>query len=164
VLPPGKVQCPFQSHHGEGEMFLILDGEDELRFGAERYPLRPLDVVTCPTGGAEVAHQIINTGAVEMRYLAVSRPAALDVCEYPDSGKLLVVSDPTGGPSVRAMFRGGGDADCSPSESTMTTAIGPAPRGRGAGRPSYRPSWQARRAAMAGSASSSGTITRRSSP
>ena len=31
-------------------------------------------------------------------------------------------------------------------------------------RPGYRPSWQARRAAMAGSASSSGTITRRSSP
>ena len=27
VLPPGKVQCPFHSHHGEEEMFLILEGE-----------------------------------------------------------------------------------------------------------------------------------------
>jgi uncharacterized cupin superfamily protein len=26
VLPPGKVQCPFHSHHGEEEMFLILEG------------------------------------------------------------------------------------------------------------------------------------------
>jgi uncharacterized cupin superfamily protein len=24
VLPPGKVQCPFRSHRGEEEMFLIL--------------------------------------------------------------------------------------------------------------------------------------------
>src|SRR5262245_24604001 len=30
VLPPGKVQCPFHSHHGEEEMFLILEGEGEL--------------------------------------------------------------------------------------------------------------------------------------
>ena len=75
VLPPGKVQCPFHSHHGEEEMFLILEGEGELRFGAARYPLRPHDVIACPTGGAEVAHQIINTGTVPMRYLAVSTRA-----------------------------------------------------------------------------------------
>jgi uncharacterized cupin superfamily protein len=29
VLPPGKVQCPFHCHHGEEEMFLILEGEVE---------------------------------------------------------------------------------------------------------------------------------------
>jgi uncharacterized cupin superfamily protein len=111
VLPPGKVQCPFHSHHGEEEMFLILEGEGELRFGEARYPLRPLDVVACPTGGAEVAHQIINTGTVPLRYLAVSTRADLDVCEYPDSGKLLVVADQPGGASLRKMFRGVGDAD-----------------------------------------------------
>ena len=38
VLPPGKVQCPFHSHHGEEEMFLIIEGEGELRFGDQRYP------------------------------------------------------------------------------------------------------------------------------
>ena len=52
-------------------MFFILEGEGELRFGAARYPLRPGDVLACPTGGAEVAHQIINTGTATMRYLAV---------------------------------------------------------------------------------------------
>jgi uncharacterized cupin superfamily protein len=61
VLPPGKVQCPFHSHHGEEEMFLILEGEGELRFGDKRYPIRKHDVIACPTGGADVAHQIINT-------------------------------------------------------------------------------------------------------
>jgi uncharacterized cupin superfamily protein len=72
VLPPGKVQCPFHSHHGEEEMFFILEGEGELRFGDQRYPIRRHDVIACPTGGAEVAHQIINTGATDLRYLAIS--------------------------------------------------------------------------------------------
>ena len=44
VLPPGKVQCPFHCHHGEEEMFLILEGEGELRFGDQRYPIRQHDV------------------------------------------------------------------------------------------------------------------------
>ena len=44
VLPPGKIQCPFHCHHGEEEMFLILEGEGELRFGEQRYPIRKHDV------------------------------------------------------------------------------------------------------------------------
>ena len=96
VLPPGKVQCPFHNHRAEEEMFLILEGEGELRFGAERFPLRPLDVIACPAGGPEVAHQIINTGTVPMRYLALSNRTELDICEYPDSGKLGVNADPAG--------------------------------------------------------------------
>lgn len=102
VLPPGKVQCPFHSHHGEEEMFLILEGEGELRFGNERYPIRKHDVIACPTGGPEVAHQIINTGTTTMRYLALSTLAELDACEYPDSGKVSIV---TSGPGLRKMFR-----------------------------------------------------------
>ena len=105
VLPPGKVQCPFHSHYGEEEMFFILEGSGELRFGAERYPLRPGDVIACPTGGAEVAHQIINTGRETMRYLAVSNRADLDACEYPDSGKVSIVSDLPG--AMRKLFRAG---------------------------------------------------------
>src|SRR5215471_17139409 len=96
VLPPGKVQCPFHSHHGEEEMFFILEGEGELRFGDQRYPIRANDVIACPTGGAEAAHQIINTGTKTMRYLSVSTRADLDACEYPDSGKVLVVSGKRG--------------------------------------------------------------------
>ena len=105
MLPPGKAQCPFHSHHGEEEMFLILEGEGELRFGDQRYPIRPHDVIACPTGGADVAHQIINTGATPMRYLALSTVAALEVCEYPDSQKLLVSASPLGQPGLRKLFR-----------------------------------------------------------
>jgi uncharacterized cupin superfamily protein len=105
VLPPGKVQCPFHSHHGEEEMFLILEGEGELRFGDERYPLRRHDVVACPTGGREVAHQIINTGSVPLRYLALSTLAPIDICEYPDSGKIALAVERPGEPGPRKMFR-----------------------------------------------------------
>jgi uncharacterized cupin superfamily protein len=102
VLPPGKVQCPFHSHHGEEEMFLILEGEGELRFGSQRYQLRKHDVIACPTGGAEVAHQIINTGTEPMRYLALSNLVDVEICEYPDSGKVSTLSR---GGKLRKIFR-----------------------------------------------------------
>lgn len=105
VLPPGKVQCPFHNHHGEEEMFFILEGEGELRFGDQRYPLRPHDVIACPPGGPEVAHQIINTGTTTMRYLSLSTLGEIDACEYPDSGKVSIVAGKPGEPGLRKMFR-----------------------------------------------------------
>lgn len=105
VLPPGKVQCPFHSHHGEEEMFLILEGEGELRFGTERHPIRKHDVIACPPGGPDVAHQIINTGATTMRYLALSTLSEVDACEYPDSRKVLIVTGQRDEPGLRKMFR-----------------------------------------------------------
>ena len=47
-LPQGKAQCPFHNHRAEEEMFLILEGEGELRFGQSSYPLRAMDVIACP--------------------------------------------------------------------------------------------------------------------
>lgn len=105
VVPPGKVQCPFHNHRGEEEMFFILEGEGELRFGDQRYPLRRHDIVACPPGGPEVAHQIINTGATDLRYLALSTLCDIEVCEYPDSGKMLVVADKPDGRRLRKIFR-----------------------------------------------------------
>ncbi len=111
VLPPGKVQCPFHSHSGEEEMFFILDGEGELRFGDRLYPLRAHDIIACPTGGAEVAHQIVNTGATDLRYLAISTIAEVEACTYPDSGKVSVVAGKRGDRRLRHMFRTNDDVD-----------------------------------------------------
>ena len=105
-LPPGKAQCPFHAHREEEEMFLVLEGEGELRFGDQRHRIRRYDVITCPTGGADVAHQIINTGSVPLRYLAVSNLASTEVCEYPDSGKVGVRAATAGGGELHKMFRG----------------------------------------------------------
>ncbi len=118
VLPPGKAQCPFHVHHAEEEMFFILEGRGELRFGSQRLPIRAHDVIACPTGGPDVAHQIINTGDTDLRYLAVSSRADIEVCEYPDSGKLLVSSGRRGGHRVAKLFRAETDVDYYDREKT----------------------------------------------
>ncbi len=110
VLPPGKAQCPFHSHRGEEEMFFILEGEGELRFGEARYPLRAHDVIACPVGGPETAHQIINTGATTMRYLSLSTLADVEICEYPDAGKVGVFAG-EGAARLRKLFREETDVD-----------------------------------------------------
>ena len=86
-------------------MFLILEGEGELRFGGRRYPLRRHDVIACPPGGPDVAHQIINTGTTTMRYLALSTLSDVDACEYPDSNKTGVRADDPAGRSLHQRFR-----------------------------------------------------------
>jgi uncharacterized cupin superfamily protein len=112
VLPPGRTQCPFHNHHAEEEMFLILEGEGELRFGSDRYPIRKHDVIACPPGGPEVAHQIFNTGSVPLRYLSLSTIAEVETCEYPDSQKVMVVAGKRGQRRLRKMFRAeGGTVD-----------------------------------------------------
>jgi uncharacterized cupin superfamily protein len=90
VVAPGKRNCPFHNHRVEEEMFYILEGTGELRLGDTRHPIRAGDVIACPPGGPETAHQIINTGTIEMRYLCVSTMESPDICEYPDSGKYLI--------------------------------------------------------------------------
>lgn len=120
VLPPGTSQCPFHSHRTEEEMFLILEGEGELRFGAERYRIRKHDVIACPTGGPQVAHQIINTGSSGLRYLALSNLETVEVCEYPDSNKLGVFAGSPGDARLRKLFRAETDVEYYDRESASS--------------------------------------------
>jgi uncharacterized cupin superfamily protein len=93
VVPPGKRSCPFHSHRGEEEMFFILRGSGLLRYGSDTRPIRAGDVICCPTGGPETAHQIINDSDAELAYLSVSTKCPAEVCEYPDSGKTGAFAD-----------------------------------------------------------------------
>jgi uncharacterized cupin superfamily protein len=92
-------------------MFLILEGEGELRFGEQRYAIGRFDVIACPTGGAEVAHQLINTGMTPLRYLSLSSMAATEVCEYPDSQKIAVFAGSSERSGIRKLFRAEEDVD-----------------------------------------------------
>jgi len=91
VVAPGKRAFPFHSHRLNEEMFFVIEGTGQLRFGKETYPLRAGDVIACPPGGPEVAHQIVNTGEAELKVLAVSTMLHPEVCHYPDSGKFAVL-------------------------------------------------------------------------
>ena len=94
VVEPGKKAFPFHAHHMTQELFVIMEGEGTYRFGSESYPVKAGDVLAAPTGGPEVAHQIINTGSMTLKYIGISaNPGGVgDVVEYPDSNKFAVSS------------------------------------------------------------------------
>jgi uncharacterized cupin superfamily protein len=85
---PGRTAYPFHSHRANDELFYVIAGEGTLRLGERRLPVKAGDVIGCPVGGPESAHQLINTGGVPLRYLSISTNIDPDICEYPDSGKV----------------------------------------------------------------------------
>ncbi len=107
VVPPGKKAFPFHNHHIMNELFVIIDGQGEYRFGDETYPVKKGDVCAAPPGGPEVAHQLVNTGDADLRYLGISDTPREDaeVVEYPDSDKFMVMSRSEGGGPMNAKFR-----------------------------------------------------------
>jgi uncharacterized cupin superfamily protein len=90
IVPPGKRSCPFHSHRAEEEMFFIVKGEGLLRYGSETRRIRAGDVICCPVGGPETAHQIVNDSQDDLAYLSISTNMPAEVCEYPDSRKIGV--------------------------------------------------------------------------
>lgn len=97
-VPPGKRAFPFHNHRVNEEMFFVLEGQGEARIGAQRYPIRTGDFICCTAGGPETAHQLINTGTVPLRYLAVSTRMTPEIAEYPDSGKFGILAEFPAGP------------------------------------------------------------------
>lgn len=90
VLEPGKKAFPFHAHHAIEEVFYIVDGAGEYRYGGETHSVRAGDVLSAPTGGPDRAHQIVNTGDAPLTFLAVSTMDPVDIVEYPDSKKWRV--------------------------------------------------------------------------
>ena len=90
VVPPGKRAFPFHRHHVIHELFFVLAGTGEYRLGDKTYPVRAGDVIAAPAGGE--AHQLINIGLDELRYLSLSTLGEVDVVDYPDSGKMAVAA------------------------------------------------------------------------
>jgi uncharacterized cupin superfamily protein len=90
VVPPAKRAFPFHRHHVIHELFFVLAGTGEYRLGDKTYPVRAGDVIAAPAGGE--AHQLLNTGLDELRYLSLSTLGEVDVVDYPDSGKMAVAA------------------------------------------------------------------------
>lgn len=105
IVPPGKRVCPFHNHHVNEEMFLVLEGTGTLRFGDKTYPLRRHDVIACPPGKRDVAHQIINTGTADLKYLCLSTTESAEICEYPDSNKVMAYVGTGEKPDFRHAFK-----------------------------------------------------------
>lgn len=106
AVPPGKRAFPLHNHHVNEEMFFVIEGEGEVRIGETVHPIRSGDIIACPPGGRETAHQIVNTGTVELKYLAVSTKQSPEIAEYPDSDKFGVLAEfPAGSDEKSRTFR-----------------------------------------------------------
>lgn len=93
AVPSGKRAFPYHNHRVNEEMVFVLEGTGEVRVGKRTYPLRAGDIVAFPAGGKETAHQIINTGLDELRYLAVSTKLSPEIADYPDTGRFGVLAE-----------------------------------------------------------------------
>jgi uncharacterized cupin superfamily protein len=106
VVPPGKSAFPFHSHRVNEEMVFVLEGTGTVRIGEDTHAIRPGDVIALPPGGKESAHEIVNTGPDDLRYLAVSTKMSPELAEYPDSGKFGVFAElPAGADGKPRYFR-----------------------------------------------------------
>jgi uncharacterized cupin superfamily protein len=86
-VPPGKAAFPLHHHHANEEHFFILSGSGVLRLGAETFAVKPQDYIVNLPGGAEHAHQLVNTGTEDLVYLAISTAVLPEVVGYPDTRK-----------------------------------------------------------------------------
>jgi uncharacterized cupin superfamily protein len=104
VVPPGKRAFPLHRHHVIDELFYVISGEGQYRWGHETFPIRAGDVISAPAGTQ--AHQLVNTGSEDLRYLGISTKGAVDVCEYPESGKMAVAAGIKNADFATATYRG----------------------------------------------------------
>jgi uncharacterized cupin superfamily protein len=106
VVPAGKKAFPFHRHHVMDELFYVLSGEGQYRWGEETLPINAGDLVAAPAGTK--AHQLINTGTQDLRYIGISSTAATEVVDYPDSGKLGIMAGVKNGDYRSASYAGVG--------------------------------------------------------
>ena len=102
TVPPGKAAFPMHHHLANEEHFFVLSGTGVLRIGPDAYPVRAHDYIVNLPGAADQAHQLINTGTVDLVYLAIGTAVLPEVVGYPDSKKTGVrIAMTTMEPSAR---------------------------------------------------------------
>lgn len=89
-LDPGKYSYPYHFHRNAEEIFVVLSGKAMLRTPDGIEEISEGDIVFFemgPTG----AHQLYNHTEHPCKYLDLRTNMGLDVCEYPDSGKINIL-------------------------------------------------------------------------
>ncbi len=84
-LGDGQRSFPYHFHHGMEEWLLVVSGSPVVRTPDGERVLREGDILCFPVGAAG-GHQVTGPGTV----LIISDKPALDVAEYPDSGKVAL--------------------------------------------------------------------------
>jgi uncharacterized cupin superfamily protein len=92
-LAPGAKWADLHFHHANEELLLVVEGAPTLYDLDGSRRLRTGDVVAFPTG-RRGAHRLTNESEAVARFLIVSTMAMPEVVEYPESGRVFVMSEP----------------------------------------------------------------------
>lgn len=90
LLPPREYNAAYHFHRFAEELFLILSGSAMLRTPDGITEVNTGDILFFESGETG-AHQLYNHTAEPCTYLDIRTYIGHDVCEYPDSDKLIVV-------------------------------------------------------------------------
>ena len=89
-LDPGHFSFPYHFHRASEELFFILSGEVTLRSSEGFQKVTQGDIIFFEEGPLG-AHQLYNHGDTPCVYLDIRAMFGIDVCEYPDSGKINIL-------------------------------------------------------------------------
>jgi uncharacterized cupin superfamily protein len=90
LLNPGQFSFPYHFHRNAEEMMVILSGNMTMRSPNGFENLSEGDIVFFEMGETG-AHQFHNPNSEPCTYLDIRTFLGIDVCEYPDSGKINVI-------------------------------------------------------------------------
>ena len=91
-LFPGKFSYPYHFHRNAEELFIILEGQGTLRSPEGYQTISKGDIIFFEEG-PEGTHQLYNHSDGQLIYVDIRTKANVDVCEYPDSGKINILPE-----------------------------------------------------------------------
>jgi len=89
LLNPGQFSALYHFHRYAEELFMVISGSMTMRSPKGLEIVKQGDVVFFEMGDTG-AHQFYNHGMEPCTYLDIRTFIGMDICEYPDSGKLLI--------------------------------------------------------------------------
>lgn len=89
MLPPEQYSFPYHFHRNAEELVLILSGSMIMRTPEGFKTLNQGDLVFFEMGKTG-SHQFYNQDSTPCTYLDIKTVREMDVCEYPDSGKVNI--------------------------------------------------------------------------
>jgi uncharacterized cupin superfamily protein len=88
-LNPGQFSAPYHFHRNAEELFMLVSGSMTLRTQTGLEIVTSGDLIFFEMGETG-AHQFFNHGTEACIYLDIRTFTGHDICEYPDSGKILI--------------------------------------------------------------------------
>ncbi|MHB9055857.1 MAG: cupin domain-containing protein [Paludibacteraceae bacterium] len=89
LLNPGQYSAPYHFHRYAEELFMIISGAATLRTPNGLETVNCGDLIFFEMGETG-AHQLYNHTTENCKFLDIRTYFGFDVCEYPDSNKLLI--------------------------------------------------------------------------